>query len=127
MAFTYDLTTNRGKVRLKIRDTDDVDATRQLFQDNEIDFFLTDAGGTDLNLAAAGALDAVSANAALLAKSQKIGDYTIDSKAMAEAVMKVAAHYRALSENAPAFDYAELNLSPFSEAELIWNDVLRNQ
>jgi hypothetical protein len=46
---------------------------------------------------------------------------------MAEAVMKVAAHYRALSEETPAFDYAELNLSPFSEAEMIWNDVLRSQ
>ena len=126
MAFTYDLSTNRGKVRLKIRDTDTADATRQLFDDDEIDFFITEAS-VDLNLAAAGALDAVSANAALLAKSQKIGDYTIDSKAMAEAVMKVAAHYRGLSEAAPAFDYAELNLSPFSEAELIWNDVLRNQ
>jgi hypothetical protein len=127
MAFTYDLATNRGKVRLKIRDTDEAVPTRQIFQDDEIDFFLTEAGGADLNLAAAGALDAISANAALLAKATKIGDYSIDSKAMAEAVMKVAAHYRALSENAPAFDYAELNLSPFSEAELIWNDMVRNQ
>ncbi len=127
MAFTYVLTTDRGKVRLKIRDTDTVDTTRQIFQDDEIDFFLTEAGGTDLNLAAAGALDSIAANAALLAKVQKIGDYTIDTKAMAEAVMKVAAHYRGLSENAPAFDYAELNLSPFSEAEMIWNDILRNQ
>jgi hypothetical protein len=126
MAFTYDLATDRGKVRLKIRDTDEADATRQLFNDEEIDFFLTE-GGADLNLAAAGALDAVAANAALLAKSTKIGDYTIDSKAMAEAVLKVAAHYRALSENAPAFGYAELNLSPFSEAELIWNDVVRSR
>lgn len=126
MAFTYDLGTNRGKVRLKIRDTDTADSTRQLFNDEEIDFFITEAV-SDLNLAAAGALDAIAANAALLAKSTKIGDYSIDSKAMAEAVMKVAAHYRALSEGAPAFDYAELNLSPFSEAELIWNDVLRSQ
>lgn len=126
MAFTYVLATDRGKVRLKIRDTDTADATRQIFQDDEIDYFLTEAG-TDLNLAAAGALDAIGANAALLAKVEKIGDYSIDSKAMAEAVMKVAAHYRALSENVPAFDYAELNLSPFSEAEMIWSDMMRNQ
>ncbi len=127
MAFTYDLSTNRGKVRLKIRDTDVADATLRLFEYDEIYFFLIEAGGADLNLAAAGALDAIAANAALLAKATKIGDYSIDSKAMAEAVMKVAAHYRALSEGAPAFDYAELNLSPFSEAQLVWNDVLRNQ
>lgn len=126
MPFTYDLSTDRGKLRLKIRDTDTANLDRQIFQDDEIDFFLTEAV-SDLNLAAAGALDAVAANAALLAKLEKIGDYTIDSKAMAEAVMKVAAHYRGLSEGAPAFDVAELNLSPFNELDLIVNDLLRNQ
>ena len=124
MAFTYDLTTNRGKVRLKIRDTDTADATRQLFNDDEIDFFLTEAI-TDLNLAAAGALDAISANAALLAKMEKIGDYSIDSKAMAAAVMKIAAHYRSLSEQAPAFGFAEQTLSKFSWDEIVVNELLR--
>lgn len=124
MAFTYDLTTNRGKVRLKIRDTDTADATRQLFDDDEIDFFLTEASA-DLNLAAAGALDSVSANAALLAKMEKIGDYTIDSKAMAGAVMKIAAHYRSLSEQAPAFGFAEQTLSGFSYWDIVINELQR--
>ena len=125
MGFTYDLTTLRGKVRLKIRDTDTADSTRQLFNDDEIDFFLTEAGGADLNLAAAGALDAVAANAALLAKAQKIGDYSIDSKSMAAAVMKVAAHYRSLSEQAPAFGFAEQTLSVFSWNEIVINELQR--
>ena len=118
MAFTYDLATPRGKVRLKIRDTDTTDPDRQLFQDDEIDFFITDAE-SDLNLAAAGALDAVAANAAVLAKMEKIGNYSIDSKSMAAAVMKAAAHYRSLSEQAPAFGFAEQVLSVFS-----WNDIV---
>ena len=124
MAFTYDLATPRGKVRLKIRDTDEADVTRQLFNDDEIDFFITEAV-SDLNLAAAGALDAIAANAALLAKLEKIGDYTIDSKAMAGAVMKVAAHYRSLSEQAPAFGFAEQVLSVFSWNEIVINELQR--
>ena len=124
MAFTYDLSTNRGRVRLKIRDTDTSDALRQIFQDDEIDFFLTEAAA-DLNLAAAGALDAIAANAALLAKAQKIGDYSIDSKSMAAAVMKVAAHYRSLSEQTPAFGYAEQTLSVFSWNEIVINELQR--
>ena len=124
MSFTYDLTTARGKTRLKIRDTDTADVTRQIFQDDEIDFFLTEAA-SDLNLAAAGALDAVAANAALLAKMEKIGDYSINSTAMAGAVMKIAAHYRSLSEQTPAFGYAEQTLSVFSWNEIVINELQR--
>ena len=124
MAFSYDLSTARGKTRLKIRDTDIVNADRQIFQDDEIDFFLTEAGA-DLNLAAAGALDAIAANAALLAKMEKIGDYSINSTAMAGAVMKIAAHYRSLSEQAPAFGYAEQTLSKFSWDEIVVNELQR--
>jgi hypothetical protein len=124
MAFTYDLAPDRGKTRLKIRDTDTADATRQLFNDEEIDFFVTEAEA-DLNLAAAGALDAVAANAALLAKVTKIGDYSINSTAMAAAVMKVAAHYRSLSEEVAAFGYAEQVLSAFSWNEIVINELQR--
>ncbi len=124
MSFTYSLSTDRGKVRLKIRDTDTSDALRQIFQDDEIDFFLTEAG-SDLNLAAAGALDSIAANAALLAKMEKIGDYSINSTAMAAAVMKIAAHYRSLSEQTPAFGYAEQTLSVFSWNEIVINELQR--
>jgi len=124
VAFSYDLSTDRGKTRLKIRDTDTADVTRQIFQDDEIDFFITEAA-SDLNLAAAGALDSIAANAALLAKMEKIGDYSINSTAMAAAVMKVAAHYRSLSEQAPAFGYAEQTLSGFSYWDIVINELQR--
>lgn len=57
MAFTYDVSTDRGKVRLLIGDTDTND---QLLQDNEIDFFLTQAND-NVYLAAAYAAEAIAA------------------------------------------------------------------
>ena len=40
MAFTYDPTTSRGRVRLLVADTDTSDATKQIFTDAEIDAML---------------------------------------------------------------------------------------
>jgi hypothetical protein len=42
VAFTYDLTTDRGKTRLKLADTD---AETYVFEDAEVDYFLS-VGGT---------------------------------------------------------------------------------
>ena len=44
MSFAYDLSTNRGKVRLLIQDTDE---TYEFYSDAEIDAFLTIAGELD--------------------------------------------------------------------------------
>jgi len=41
MAFTYDPTTSRGRVRLLVSDTDTSDATKQIFTDAEIDALLS--------------------------------------------------------------------------------------
>lgn len=48
MTFTYDLTTNRGKVRFLIPDAD---STSYELQDAEVDYFLTRAG-SNVNAAA---------------------------------------------------------------------------
>ena len=124
MSFTYDLGTNLGKVRLLIRDTDTTDPERQLFQDNEISFFLSQ-NDQILRLAAADALEALAANAALLAKIQQIGGYKIDSTKMAEAIRKQATRYRELEEEVPAFGYAEQTLSVFSSWEILINELQR--
>ena len=127
MSFNYDptLPTDRDKVRIMIRDTDTANPDRQLYQDEEIDAVLA-LQASDLNLSAAFLLDGIAANAALLAKLEKIGDYTIDSKPMAGAVMKIAAHYRSLSEQAPAFGFAEQTLSGFSYWDIVINELLRD-
>lgn len=44
MAFTYDISTNRGRVRLNLSDTS---ATGYVFEDDEIDALLTEAGTVD--------------------------------------------------------------------------------
>lgn len=44
MAFTYDITTSRGRVRLNLADTD---ATAYVFEDAEIDQLLSSDGGVD--------------------------------------------------------------------------------
>jgi len=126
VSFTYDptLPTDRDKVRIMIRDIDTANPDRQLYQDEEIDAVLA-LQASDLNLSAAFLLDGIAANAALLAKTEKIGDYSINSTAMAAAVMKVAAHYRSLSEQAPAFGFAEQTLSVFSWNEIVVNELQR--
>ncbi len=128
MSFTYDINlgTNRDKVRRMIRDTDTLNPDRQLYPNETITAILT--GTTqDLFLAAAELLEGLVVNAALLHKAEKIGDFTTDTKGMATALMAMAKYYRSLSEDAPAFDFAEMNLSTFNELELIVNDVLRTQ
>lgn len=58
MAFTYDVTTNRGKVRFLVQDTTDSTARPALLQDAEIDFTLeTEA---NIYMAAAMCCDALS-------------------------------------------------------------------
>ena len=44
MAFTYDITTQRGRVRLNLADTD---STAYVFEDAEIDQLLSAEGGVD--------------------------------------------------------------------------------
>ncbi len=68
MAFTYDLTTDRGTVRLIITDSDH---DNPIFEDNEIDKFLilTAIDGTnDVNLASAMALETIASSEALVQK-----------------------------------------------------------
>jgi hypothetical protein len=62
MAFTFDPTTSRGKVRLLISDTDDVTAANQVFTDAEIDAFLS-LEDNEVYAAAAAAAQSMAANA----------------------------------------------------------------
>ncbi|KKM21193.1 hypothetical protein LCGC14_1637860 [marine sediment metagenome] len=128
MSFTYNptLPTDRDKVRLKIRDTDTANPVRQLWQDEEITAVLAFASVEgDLNLAAAELLEALAVNAALLHKLEALGDYKTDTKGMAEALLKSAALYRALAEEAPAFEVAEHTHTVFSWYELLDKSAMR--
>ena len=75
MAYTYDLTTNIGKVRLLIGDTDITPTTDAQFNDEEIQYFLAAHDG-NINLAAAMALGAWIGALTRELKSEKIGSYS---------------------------------------------------
>lgn len=121
MAFTYDLATNRGKLRLRIGDTDSVNV---IFQDDEIDEFLS-VESNNLNLAAAFALETMATSAALLAKLEEIGEYKVDSSRMAGALLKSAKVFREREESAPAYGYAEVAHTDFNALQIIVNKLLR--
>lgn len=78
MPFTYALPEPTARVRLLIADTD---ADTAIFQDEEIDVFL-DLSDGDVYGAAAGALEAILADKARLAKRVKVGGYETDTQAL---------------------------------------------
>ena len=83
MAFTYDLSTEAGKVRLLITDTDH---DNEIFSDSEINVFLslTAVDSTnDINLASAVALETMAASEAIVLKKIKLVDLTTDGPAVA--------------------------------------------
>lgn len=73
MAFTYDISTSRGQVRLKLGDTS---ASGYVFEDDEIDYFLS-VGGT-VNAAVAEGLRVLIADRARRAKSFSMQGLTLD-------------------------------------------------
>lgn len=127
MAFTYDITTDRGKVRLLCTDTD---AAYQLFQDAEIDYFLALFGSNCLR-AAAIALLTIAAQETLLMKRIKLLDLQTDGPAEAAALRELANVYQEKAdlaeslEGAGTFDYAEMVVDPFTAREKRDKEALR--
>lgn len=123
MSFSYGAatgdTTNetRDYVRLMITDTD---AGAYVFEDQELDLFLRQAGDSAL-IAAADALDTIARNEALVGKRIKILDLTTDGPAVAAALMKSAQALRDRAadgaDEEPAFAIAEFVGNEFGRRE----------
>lgn len=80
MAFTYDISTDRGKVRLQLGDTT---ASAYVFEDDEIDYFLTTGG--DVDAATARGLRVLLTDRAKRAKSFSMQGLSVDdSKGLAQ-------------------------------------------
>lgn len=109
MTANYDLTTNVGKVRLIIGDTDVTPATDAVFTDEELTYFLT-ANSSNINLAAADALEAWMAKYAAAPDSEKIGAYAYTQKIVAN-MNKLRNELRAKVESTPVMEIAEPDLS----------------
>lgn len=123
MAFTYDTSTNLGKVRNLIGDAVD---SGHILEDADINSFITMAG-TDLYRAAALCLYRIAASKALLAKKKAAGDYSEDLTQIAKEVRAVAAVYTEMSENIPAEAQAEAFVNDFSYNDVLTRKELRDE
>lgn len=112
MAFTYNVATDRGKVRLLITD---VQAASPIFQDEEIDAFL--ALTTSVRLAAASALECIAASEVLILKKIVNLDLETDGPAVAKELRELAKQLRSQEENTGAFDVAEQIHDDFTSRE----------
>ena len=127
MVFTYALATTRGKVRLLIPDNQ---ATSYVFEDDEIDAFLTLE--TDVRRSTALALETIASSQAMCLKVIKILDLQTDGAKLADALMARAAALRKQAEEAEAaedggaFDVIEMVPNMFAYRERVWNEGLRS-
>lgn len=115
MTATYILTTDIGKVRLKIDDRDVTPASDAHFTDEEIQVFLDEADD-DILLASALALEAWAASLTESATSERIGDYSYTKK-QADNKLALAQRYRDASGSGPVVDWAEMALTEIGEFE----------
>ena len=119
MAFTYDTTTDIGKLRFLIGDTTDPPN----FQDAELQLALDMAVGALLP-AAASCCEAL-ARRMMQKPDEQIGDYKVDRSKTAANLLEMAKRYRTADEEAPAFGIAEDNVCTFSELQIWRNNFLR--
>jgi len=113
MSFTYDLSTDIGKVRLLISDT----VAPSHFTDEEIQVFLT-LNGESVYPAAAAALESWAASITDSATSEKIGDYAY-SKKNVDNKLALADKYRTIDASTPVFEIASMDLVTVPEGEPI--------
>lgn len=107
MTFTYDVTTDIGKVRLYINDN--VEATAH-FSDEEIQVFLT-AGGS-VNMASALALESWASSYLNSYESEKIGDYSYKITTYKN-MLDAARQFRETESLTPVSDYAEFDFGEY--------------
>ena len=93
-----DYTTDVGKVRVLLGDTDPTDVSSgegsyMYFSDDEIAAFLT-MYGDNVKLAAARCLETIASSQALLLKSWSSDDLTVNGDRIAESLRKLAAQLR---------------------------------
>lgn len=121
MAFTYDTTTDRGRVRMLITDRNEASP---IFQDDEIDAFLA-LEDDSVRRAAALALETIASDQVLVLKVIVTLDTETDGAKVSDALLKRAAALRAQEDSTGAFDIAEMVVNDFSERERLYNEILR--
>jgi hypothetical protein len=110
MTFTYDLTTDIGKVRLLISDKVNAHDAPAHFSDEELQVFLTSGGS--VRCGAAQALEAWAASLTDSMDSERMGDYSYTKKLVANK-LELATRYRADDAATPSMDWAEFDLAVY--------------
>ena len=123
MSFTFDTTTNIGKVRTLINDTN---SASFILSDEEINVYLG-LEGNDIYSSAASALDSIIINQQLLSKLVAAGDYKEDNRNVADKLMKISERYRKIAVSTPADAFAEVAVNDFNYQEIEINKTLRNE
>jgi len=106
--WTYDLTTDIGKIRLLISDTDIVPVTDAQFSDEELQAFLTIEGS--VYLAAALALETWATTYSMSTDSESIGDYSYTQN-VTNKMLELAKRYRENEATTPSIDWGSFNLT----------------
>lgn len=127
MAFTYDLSSSEGQIRLLIMDTN---AAAYLFEDAELSTFLS-LERANIRRGAALALETMASNEAFVLKVIQLLDLKTDGAKTADALMKRAAALRKQAdideqaEEGGSFDIAEWVVDDFSARERVEKEWLR--
>lgn len=117
MSYSYDTTTEVGRVRLLIPDRNASDA---IFSDEEIATFLALEDG--LKRATALALETIASDQVLVLKVQRTGQLQTDGKSVSDALLARAAKLRSQAEadddaDGGGFDIAEWVVDDFAARE----------
>lgn len=120
MSFTYDPTTDIGKVRLFCSDTE---SDKYVFEDEEITAMLS--VNSDVRLASAAFIDIIASSEARIQKKFSVLNFSIDGPAVANALRAHAKSLREVVDNEGGFDFAEQCVNDFSVRDRIYKQFLR--
>jgi hypothetical protein len=125
MSFTYDLTTDVGRVRRTIPDKTEATA---IWSDEEIESFIEDEG--DWRRASAAALEAIASNHLLVLKVVRIHNLETNTDRLARELMARAKLIRTQANEADvnagdSWDVAEVIVTDSQFRERLWNQRLR--
>lgn len=129
MTFTYDVTTDIGKMRMLIPDRVDADA---VFTDEEIAAYLS-MNDSNIRRAAADALETIASDEAMTLKVVSTLDLSTNGASTSDAILARAKLLRQQADDADAgeeggsLDYAEMDLNAFTRRERVWKQAQREQ
>lgn len=126
MGFSYDLSTDFGKIRAIIPDNN---ATSYVFEDDEIEAFFA-IEGSSLKRATALALETIASNEAMVLKVIRLLDISTDGAKVADSLLKRAALLRKQADDEEVaadagFDIAEMVFAPFGYRQHLNNESMR--